>query len=254
MLAPPLKRLFHFVSPAGLPGDAIVTGYRPQAYHWTASAGPMRELEISELLVTLARPDGSPIKNPAYFEAVHAAGQEAEADKRIIPAGIDYAVENNLVGENKRIALNMFQDSATREFMDDIAARLAFHGLSADKVMLELLEHKTPITLAHIDAVEYGRSLGLNFALDDIDPRDPHDRERVRLFAPFCSIIKIKREVMRDVRNGLYDDAQFEADLEALTDGHPVLVVAEGVPRSHHGVMPASVNATQSLWGDLTAK
>ena len=254
MLAPLVRTAFQFVSPTGLPGAATVLAYRSEPYHWTESAGPIREIEIAELLVSLAGPDGAAIKNPKYFEAVHAAGLEAEVDKRIVPAAIDYAVENDLIGGNQVIAVNMFQASATPEFFDLVSERLSFHGLGTDQIMLELLEHQTEITNKHIEAVAYGRSLGLNFALDDVDPRDPHDRERVRLFAPFCNIIKIKREVMRDVRNGLYDADQFEADLASLTEGQDVLVLAEGVPRKNHSEMPFSVNATQSMWVDLGAK
>ncbi len=263
MLAPAhLSPIFHFVSPQGLPEGALVTKFRPEPYNWTLSAGPIQEIEISELLVTLVRPDGSTINNQKYFEAVHAAGLEAKVDKLLILAAIDFAVENDLIGQitigqnnehkvDRIIAVNVFQASFTRDLIDTVVERLAYHGLTPGYLMTEKLEHKTEITAAQIDAVEYGHSLGLNLAIDDVDPRDPHDRDRVRVFGPYANIVKVKREVMRDVRNGLYDPLQFEADLASMIEGHSVLVVAEGVPRKHHDRMPLSVNATQSMWGDL---
>jgi len=252
MLSPqPITPLFKFVSPEGLPGNAVVQGFRPERYNWTSRAGPVDEIEIAELLVSLVAPDGTPISNQAYFEAVHAAGRSAEVDALIIPAGIDFAFQNGLIGNNQVIAMNMFQASATFELFDNVYKRLAKYQLCPDDVMIELLEYKTEITQEQIDAVAYGHELGLGFALDDIDPRDPHDRERVAKFAPYCNVLKIKREVMEELEQGTYPRAQFEEDVAALAGNHNVLIVAEGITRALHSRMPFIVSATQSMWGEL---
>lgn len=252
MLAPALKKPFIASSAPELPDNVTVHHFSAEHYRWTTTAGDEAQgVAIAELLVRMAHADGTPVNNQKYFVRQHQAGNEIEIDRKIVPAAIDFATKNDLIGGDKVIALNIFQASVSREMFEDVVDHLAEHELGAGHILFELLEHPTPITSSHVAAVAYGNRLGFNFGIDDVDPRNPHDQERVRQFAPYCVILKIKREVMRDIRNGLYSPEQFEEDLGHMIGNNELLVVAEGVPRAHQPQMPPRVNATQSMFGDL---
>lgn len=231
---------------SALPGGAYIVGFTPQAYNWTPDAGELREIRIAEMLVSLGDAQGKKIKNQGYFEGVHANGQEALVDKRIILSGIRYGIKNGLISPTQVAAFNIFPASLTREFVLDIKMNLSGHNMPASSVLFEILEHNTEITQDMHDAVDLAVKLGFPLALDDVDLRIPFDRERVYEFANRCQIVKLRREVIRDFRNGNYPD--LPAHLDMLIGKNDVLVLAEGVPfQSQDQVSGLPVSATQSM-------
>lgn len=236
-----------------LPGDARVHTFERQPYNWTSTvSAEIRQLEVAELLARLKDPSGAAINNQRYFNGIHEAGLGPKVDKMLVMAAIDFAIEHDLVGGDKSVAINVFQASATPEFFDEIKLFLNNRGLQPNDIVIELLEHETEITEAQVDAISYGQGhLGFHFALDDVDPRNDHDRKRVAAFGDSCDFLKLRREVARDCKNGIYPEDQYEADIAKITESLSLCIVAEGVPRQHQYRMSARIGATQSMFGDL---
>jgi EAL domain-containing protein (putative c-di-GMP-specific phosphodiesterase class I) len=118
--------------------------------------------------------------------------------------------------------------------------------MPASSFLFEILEHQTEITQEMHEALDLAVKLGFPIALDDIDLRIPFDRERVFEFGDRCQIVKLRREVIRDYRNGLYPT--LPEDLHMLTQKCDVLILAEGVPfQLQDQVSNLPVSATQSM-------
>ena len=229
-----------------LPGGAHILGYTPQAYNWTSQAGEARQIRIAEMLVALCDAQGKKIKNQTFFEQVHANGQEALVDKQIILSGIEYGVKHGLISETSVAAFNVFPASLTKQLVLDIKMKLSGHGMPASSFLFEVLEHKTEITQEMHDALDLAVQLGFPIALDDVDLRVPFDCERVLEFGDRCQIVKLRREVIRDYRNGNYPE--LPEDLRMLTEKCNVLILAEGVPQElQHQISNLPVSATQSM-------
>lgn len=231
---------------APLPGGVYILGYIPQAYNWTPQAGELREIKIAEMLVSLCDAQGKKVKNQGFFEGVHARGDEARVDKQIILSGIEYGIKHGLISPTAVAAFNVFPASLTKELVLDIKMKLSGHGMPASSFLFEILEHQTEITQEMHEALDLAVKLGFPIALDDIDLRIPFDRERVFEFGDRCQIIKLRREVIRDYRNGLYPT--LPEDLHMLTQKCDVLILAEGVPfQLQDQVSNLPVSATQSM-------
>ncbi len=220
-------------APVQLPGDVTIVGYESQPYRMIDGTGhaPDREV-ISEQLVRMLHADGRKVNNQRFFESVHQMGIGPLVDETLLLAGIDYAVADGQFKDGKTAAYNMFTQSLDEGLLMKVGVRLANHGLDNRRIVIELLEYETPITRRYTQAVEFGHKIGMRFVLDDVDPRESHDRYRVAVFGKHCEGIKMRREVMRDIENGTYQRKDLERDLAQLLLGKHLYIVFEGVPES----------------------
>lgn len=246
---------FSMASPDGLPGGARIASFEAQHYQAVTRDGEKEgnHPHIAEMLVRLEAVNGGKVNNQKFFESVHAAHLGAQVDRVIIRAGIDHAIEHGYCsarGSNGlRPAFNVFQSTMSEKFVMDVAEQLDKKGMDPGSVVLELLEHQTNFTKKQRDGMILATTVGITLALDDVDPRLEWDRNRMNQLAPSCAIVKLRREVLRDVNNGVYPREQFELDMQELSRGLNFQLVAEGVPKAHQDRMPHCVHYTQS-WHD----
>ncbi len=254
MCKPLSKNAFTRASnPVALPGDVRIVGFEAEAYNWAKDPGEIGSLQIAEMLVRLENDQG-PVDNETYFKWVHEHGFEAQVDHIIVMTGVDYAVENDLMGKGKVAAFNIFIKSLTTDLINDLTAKLKSHGLNPSSCVLELLEHKTAITPDRIAVARQAIERGFYLSLDDLDPRKPFDLERIAAFGEAAQILKVDRGVWKAHKANDYPG--FRGDLEAMITHGEQIILLEGVTRAQHdelSKMP-SVRATQSMWDTLPVR
>lgn len=236
----PLRDPF-YESAQSLPGNAQVTGFRPERYRGVGDQGPERI--VHELLVNL-----SVGNNEVFFSSMTHKKERAEADRHIVSKALDYASEKNLFP----VAINIYLHTAyDQSFIDDVLGYLNERNIPTSSVIFELLEHDMPAPGDDLSALTYALEKGLTFALDDFDPRGEGQLERLEILAPYCNYVKFDKKVLWAYEAGEFDP--LPDVVEAIRSEYPAMqFIAEGVTQDFVQKNRLAFHKTQkSGWGDL---
>lgn len=249
MLAPALLPRIVFDQTRQVTEGVYVSSFRAQRYHWIQGVVEEDNPQIHEMLVDLVDATGAPINNGTFFDDVHARDVGTQVDLVLVPQAIRFAQQSGLFAQGGMIAVNMYATSATHEFFDACAAEMEKIGYP-HSLMIELLEYHSQIDEAMLEALRYGHeACGISFSIDDVDPRIPHDLDRIKHFADLAQVVKLRSSVIEDYLAGRYDE--LADDICQMTQ-LGLYVLAEGVKRHEaHMLSHLGLHATQSMFGDL---
>lgn len=211
--------LFMSFRKAVLPFEVRVTDFRIEPYHPLTGGDIVYEM--------LADVEGAGEEgNEGFFRRVHEEKKGPEVDRHLFFKAMDFARELG-IWPKRKIAVNLYPDSLNAEFFLNALSYLKHYGIPHDKLVIEVLEHDDMHPDQGIDTLVLARSLGLQFALDDVDPRV--DEKRTDKYGLIVDYMKIDKKVVKAWKAGQYPE--LESHIQKLAKLHDVGIVLEGVTR-----------------------
>lgn len=219
------KDMFDLVHEGEAPADPIDGTYSTEAFipigaqpPATSSFFPRREL--------LFKPKGKKSAE-AFFQAANQVPETAiQTDLALFDLAIDYHM---LTINQQPVSINLspytfFDD----RFLDKLRSILLRHpSFSPANICLEITEHGGIPKNFNPSRLVILKTLGFSLALDDFDPRQPEEWQRLELFAPYLDIVKLPFQMMREVREN--DIVAAVRHIKSLKEQYPKMtVVMEG--------------------------
>ncbi len=211
--------LFKSFRKVALPFEVRVTDFRIEPYHPLTGGDIVYEM--------LANVEGAGDEgNEGFFRRVHEEKKGPEVDRHLFFKAMDFARELG-IWPKRKIALNLYPDSLNDRFLLNALSYLKHYDIPNNKLVIEVLEHDDMHPDQSIETLELAASLGLQFALDDVDPRV--DQPRIDKYGPVVDYMKIDKAVIRDFKEKKYPG--LETDIQKLEKFYNVGIVLEGVTR-----------------------